>query len=63
VLIEEHLQIAWVEAELVEEYRDVERYDRPDDDRLMRPAYVIAKGKQVRFSLWLYSRLGNERAH
>ena len=53
MLIEEHLQIVRVEAELIEEYGDVERYDRPDDERLMRPAYVIAKGKQVRLSLWL----------
>jgi len=53
VLIEERLQIVRVEAELIEEYCDVERYDRPDDKRLMRPAYVIAKGKQVCLSLWL----------
>jgi hypothetical protein len=51
VLIEEHLQIARVETELIKEYRDVEPYDRPDDDRLMRPAYVIAKWKQLRLSL------------
>ena len=53
MLIEEHLQIVRVKTELIEEYCDVERYDRPDDDWLMRAAYVIAKGKQVRFSLWL----------
>jgi len=53
VLIEEHLQIVPIETELIEEYRDVERYDRPDDERLTRPAYVIAKGKQVCLSLWL----------
>jgi hypothetical protein len=53
MLIEEHLQIVPVETELIKEYRDVERYDRPDDERLMRAAHVIAKRKQVAFSLWL----------
>jgi hypothetical protein len=53
MLKEEHLQIVPVETELIKEYRDVEPYDCPDDERLMRPAYVIAKGKQVGLSLWL----------
>jgi hypothetical protein len=53
VLIEEYLQIVRVETELIEEDSDVKRNDRPDDDRLMRSADVVAKGKQVRISLWL----------
>jgi len=53
VEIEEYLQITRVETELIKEDRDVERNDRPDDERLMRSADVVAKGKQVRLSLWL----------
>ncbi len=46
VLIEEYLQLARTEAELVEERRNVEPNDRPNDDRLMRAADVVSKRKQ-----------------
>ena len=55
MLIEERLQTAGIEIELVEKCRDVNCNDRPDDDWLMRPAYVVAKGKQVRLSFGLSS--------
>jgi hypothetical protein len=52
MLIEEHLQLARTQAQLVEEHRDVEPDDGPDDHRLVSSAYVIAKREQLAV-LWL----------
>jgi len=46
MLIEKDLHLVRAETELVEECRNVETKDRPDNDGLVCAADVVSKGEQ-----------------